>query len=280
MTSRLPDFLIIGAMRSGTTSLSVYLGAHPNVFIPEQKEIRFFDRHFANGSDWYREQFRGAGERAVVGEASPGYMYLPQAVSRMAEALPDARLIALLRDPVDRAYSHYWMNQALGKESLSFTEALAQESERIARGARRADYSYMDRGRYVRQLLDVSAHYPREQLHVVLFDDLERNPLETYRDVCRFLRIDADHVPRKLGTAVNRFVTFRSLDVWRSARERNPLARRVLERANTRRRSSYPPLEPAVRMALAEEFEADNRALEGWLGRSLAGWTRVPAATG
>ena len=280
MTSRLPDFLIVGAMRSGTTSLSVYLGAHPDVFIPERKEIRFFDRHFANGPDWYREQFRGAGERMVVGEASPGYMYLPQAVSRMAESLPDARLIALLRDPVDRAYSHYWMNQALGKESLSFTEALAQESERIARGARRADYSYVDRGRYLRQLRNVCEHYPREQLHVVLFDDLERNPLETYGDVCRFLGIDADHVPRKLGEPINRFVTFRSLEMWRSARDRNPLARRVLERANTRRRSSYPPLEPAVRMALAEEFEGDNRALESWLGRSLAGWTRVPAATG
>jgi hypothetical protein len=109
LPGRLPNFLIVGAMKSGTTSLARYLGAHPQAYVAPEKEINFFERGYVwnRGVDWYASRFEGAGDALAVGEASPSYMYWPTAIERMASVVPDARLIALLRDPVERAYSHY-----------------------------------------------------------------------------------------------------------------------------------------------------------------------------
>src|SRR5688572_14326389 len=116
--ARLPDFLIVGAMRSGTTSLHKYLQAHPDVFVASGKEVHFFDRRYGRGLDWYRSRFAGVTTERVVGEATPAYMYDENAIARIAHDLPDARLIVVLRNPVDRAYSHYWRNRSRGRENL------------------------------------------------------------------------------------------------------------------------------------------------------------------
>jgi hypothetical protein len=132
---RLPNFVIIGAPRSGTTSLAHSLSQHPEVFVTMQvKELHFFDTNFDRGLDWYRQQFSGADAAAAkaAGEATPTYMYDETAMSRMAETVPDARLIAILRNPVDRAYSHYWMNRSLDREDLLFPVAIETEAERLA----------------------------------------------------------------------------------------------------------------------------------------------------
>lgn len=275
MSGRLPGFLIIGALRSGTTSLSVYLGEHPDVFIPAQKEVRFFDRRFDLGPDWYERQFDGAAADALIGEASPGYMYHAAARSRMADALPDARLIAILRDPVDRAYSHYWMNRSLGIESLGFEEAIEREPERLASGKRPDAYGYLDRGRFLGQLTAVCERYDRGRLHVLLFEDLRRDPGASYKEVCRFLQIPDDVLPPALGDQINGYVEFRSLPMRGIARRMPSGAQRVLDRVNTRRKVTYPPLAPALRAELSARFRQDNQDLEAWLGRDLSAWSHT-----
>lgn len=113
---RLRNFLIVGAMRCGTTFLAHCLGAHPDIYIPRAKEIHYFDVHFEKGPEWYKRKFSGAKKEHAVGEATQSYMYLDYVPPRIASLLPDARLIAILRNPVDRAYSHYWFHRALGVE--------------------------------------------------------------------------------------------------------------------------------------------------------------------
>src|SRR5947208_14127778 len=103
---RLPDFLIVGAMKAGTTSLAAWLRAHPDVFMPPQKEIHFFDAQWERGVPWYADQFAGAPEGALVGEATPAYMVTTAFLDRMASVVPNARLLVVLREPVARAWSH------------------------------------------------------------------------------------------------------------------------------------------------------------------------------
>lgn len=265
----LPNFCIVGAMRSGTTSLARYLGAHPDVFMAPRKEVRYFDRYFDRGLEWYRSQFREAGSERAIGEATP-YMRYRASIERMAAALPDLRLIAILRNPVDRAYSHYWMRQAQGHETSEFPEAVSPElhgtADRDAPAGR-----YLRWGRYVEQLVQVCEFYPREQLHVVILEELRAAPPDVYGEVCRFLGVDDAFVPPNLGRAVNRYVTVRSMRVRRLARRLPALAGRAVGRLNTIR-SSYPPMDPTVRAELLRYFEPSNAALSAWLGKDLSLW--------
>src|SRR6188508_2786047 len=197
----LPSFLIIGAQRAGTTSLFRYLLAHPDVAGPSGgdaavwwvKETHFFDEKFAKGVDWYRsffplaatrERYRKRGHDLQAGEATPYYMFHPAVPARVAAALPDVRLIAILRDPVERAWSHYRHEIDLGYETLSFEDALACEDDRIAGEEERlrADpsavsfahqhHSYAARGRYLEQLERWWEVFPRERLLVIRSEDL------------------------------------------------------------------------------------------------------------
>ncbi|MET0607965.1 MAG: sulfotransferase domain-containing protein, partial [Gaiellaceae bacterium] len=129
----LPDFLVLGAQKAGTTALYEYLRRHPQISGPSWKEVSFFDRHWARGESWYRGNFpnvaRTRGKH--VGEASPSYVFHPLAPRRVQEVVPEARLIVLVRNPVDRALSQYNHEVALGWEPLPFEEALDAEEERL-----------------------------------------------------------------------------------------------------------------------------------------------------
>jgi hypothetical protein len=269
----LPNFLIIGAMRSGTTSLTRYLRSNPQVFMAQPKELHYFDFEFDRGVDWYRRHFDESGGVRAVGEATPNYLYLAEAMPRLAALVPDARLVAILRNPVDRAYSHYWHNRSVGREELSFEDALTAEAERIRSDDPhpRAYWSYVDRGRYVHQLRRIEDLYPRDSLQVLLFEDLLSEPERTYRSMCRFIGADPDHRPPELGEAVNGFVTFRSRTLRSLTQHMPKSARRAVGRLNARS-ESYPPMSAAARERLAEGFRADNAALAGWLGRDLVEW--------
>lgn len=269
----LPNFLVVGAMRSGTTSLIRYLRSHPQVFLAPHKELHYFDFNFGEGTDWYRGNFEGASDERAVGEGTPNYMYIAEALPRIAELIPNARLIAILRDPVERAYSHYWHNRAVGREELDFGPALDAEAGRIASDDphARAYWSYVDRGRYARQLEAICALFPREALHVLLFDDLRETPGDAYRSVCGFLGVDEDHVPPELGTAVNSFVAFRSRKLRSLTRRLPKSAGRVVGRLNARD-ESYPPMPEEIRASLSDRFREDNAALAAWLGRDLTSW--------
>jgi hypothetical protein len=206
---RLPDFVILGAMKSGTTTLYDTLAQHPQVLPCIAKEVHFFDLDYANGLSWYRAHFPvdayarlralATGKKVVTGEATPYYLFHPHAPGRLRRVVPHARLIALLRDPVDRAYSHYRHNLVTKEETLTFEDALAAEEGRL-RGEldrMRADdsyvsvnyraYSYVTRGIYVDQLRVYGELFPREQLLVLKAEDYFDDPGAVYSRVLAFL---------------------------------------------------------------------------------------------
>jgi Sulfotransferase family len=253
----LPNFVIVGAMRSGSTSLYKYLQVHPQVWMP-RKEIHFFDKRWDNGLDWYRDRFAGWSGQPAVGEATPTYLAETEALDRMAATIPDAKLVAILRDPVDRAYSHYWMEHVRGRDDRPFAAAAAD---------------YLGRGRYLPQLEAASARFGRDDVAVVLLDDLRSSPGDTYAEVCAFLGVDPAFRPPRLGERVNRFVAFRSMRV-RDARRRLPKALRIgriVGKLNAVE-GDYPPLDPALAARLRAGMASDNEALAAWLGRDLSAW--------
>jgi hypothetical protein len=272
-TRTLPNFLIIGAVRSGSSALASYLRNHPQVFMAERKELEFFDVNFRRGIEWYGRWFADAGGASAVGEASPSYMYDEHAPRRIADLLPNARLIAILRNPVDRAYSHYWRVRSRGRESLEFREAIAAEPERLASGdptaVRRT--SYLDRGRYLRQLQHVCRYIARGQLHVVIMEHMSANPMEQYGHVCRFLDIDDEFRPPNLGKAVGSHRIYRSKALLRLYRRPPEPIARAIRRWNEQE-TPYPPIDPEVRKQLISDFEPEIKGLEVWLGKDLSVW--------
>jgi hypothetical protein len=261
---RLPTFVVIGAMRSGTTSLTHWLRGHPDVHMAGQKEVHFFDLHFDQGVAWYRQQFAEAGKARAVGEATPAYMASGPAVTRMAATIPDALLVVLLRNPVDRAYSHYWHNRLLGKEQREFSEALADPG---------AGPDYLGRGRYVDQLRRVTDHFARSSLHVMLHDDMVTAPAPTFAELCRFLGVDPTVQPGRVGTVVNAATAFRSLRVRRATRGWPKPVRNAVGRLNTRP-FTYPPLRDDEAAVLERRMAEPNRELAEFLGRDLSLWQR------
>jgi hypothetical protein len=247
----LPDFLVIGAQKAGTTALYAYLRWHPGITGPSWKEVSFFDRHWWRGEAWYRGQFPLRRRGRLVGEASPSYLFHPLAPERARALVPDARLVAVLRDPADRAYSHYQHEVALGREPLSFEDALAAEEDRTRGEVERLladprtfsrawwDHTYASRGLYAEQLERWLAVYPVEQLLVVTTEDLGERTSETYASVLHFLGAR----PHELGEYP-----------------------RVFER-------EYAPMRPETRVALQARFAEPNRQLEQLLGRQLP-WTQ------
>ncbi|MFV0525270.1 MAG: sulfotransferase family protein [Acidimicrobiales bacterium] len=257
-----PDYLIIGTKRGGTTSLARWLLDHPQVqsLFPARetrKGTYYFDVNYARGEAWYRSHFPTrvaharaevrAGRPLQVGEATPYYLHHPHAPVRARRLAPDARIIALLRNPVDRAHGHWAERHRQGVETLDFDAALAAEPGRLAGEEARMlvdpsyvsfahqHFSYVDQGRYARGLERWMTAYPEEQLMVVRSEDLYADPMAVYREVLVFLGLD-DHRPD-------------ALVAW-----------------NNRSRDDLPP---ETRAHLTDLLAPDVAATEALLGRSM-----------
>lgn len=268
----LPDFVIAGAMRSGTTSLFRYLGAHPQIFMAP-KELGFFTDHFAEGAEWYRRQFGPALEGQHLGEATADYLARNSAMQRIAEFAPDVKLIASLRNPVDRAWSHYLLLRERGKETRSFTTAIDEELQTIAAdGPEATGVIYTLHGLYDVHLERAFDLFPRRQIFVSVFEQMTADPAATYRMVCDFLDVDPDFVPPLLGEPVNRYVKFRSLRLREVSKRLPGPAGRVLARINTRRYAASPQLPEVERRRLAAFYAERVMAVERLLGEPIPQW--------
>lgn len=204
----LPDFVIIGAQRGGTTSLFEHLAGHPGVRASLKKEVHFLDENWATGPAWYRAHFplKTALRRSgcVTGEGSPNYLFDPEAPARAATLLPGARFLAVLRHPVDRALSHHGMNARKGLDTLPFAEAVAAEPERLARAAHLPPYerrilvrraSYLARGEYAAQLERWREAVGPERLLVLQSEQFLRDPRGVMERVQAFLGLPVHHPP-------------------------------------------------------------------------------------
>jgi hypothetical protein len=180
----LPDFVIIGAQKGGTSFLYHLLTCHPLVEPAARKELHFFDdpQRFDNGAGWYRRCFPHSswkdGRRSITGEATPSYLFDPSVPKRMAGMVPQARLITLLRNPIDRAYSHFQMQVKRGSEPNTFEEAIEQQHS-----------SYVSRGIYVDQLLRWFELFSREQMLILKSEDFFEHPVEGLKVVLNFLEL-------------------------------------------------------------------------------------------
>ena len=213
----LPDFLIIGAQKAGTTSLASYLAAHPCVVSPTLKEVHFFDLNYSKGIDWYRSHFpisrwkrmrrRLRGKPLLTGDATPYYLFHPRVPFLASQVIPSTRIIVLLRDPVDRAYSHYHHEVRLGKEKLSFEDAIEAEPSRTAGEEQRLEsepsyeslayqhFTYLARGIYSDQMHRWMNYYRPEQFQVLSSEQFFESPATEYRKVLKFLGLRDCELP-------------------------------------------------------------------------------------
>lgn len=196
----LPDFLIIGEMKSGTSSLFYYLNRHPMIVPPIRKEMHFFNIGYGKGLGWYRAHFplkKNLGT-ALTGESCPGYLFAPGACERIYKNIPNVRLIVLLRNPVQRAISHYYHEVKMGREYLPLFEALKAEEDRLNESniddqeglETHLHASYKRRGRYYAHLVRLFSYFDKEQVLILGNNELLQNPSGVTNKVYEFLFLD------------------------------------------------------------------------------------------
>jgi hypothetical protein len=213
----LPDFVILGGPRCGTSSLFHYLLSHSDVVGPPKKELHFVDleHNVRRGARWYRSWFptraeleaaapHGPGGRALTGEGTPNYLAHPDAPARLRAVVPDARLIVVMRNPIDRAWSQYRWSRQADRETLTFEAALRVEAERLPGGfdmmrdprqrERFVTYSYLTRGLYAEQLTRWFDVFPREQFVLLRSEDLYEDPGPACARVCAHLGLSVPAV--------------------------------------------------------------------------------------
>lgn len=296
MTVRLvPDFFVIGAYRSGTTYLHRALGQHPQVFVSILKEPNFFAvdgnddatpellMRSVVDADEYARLYRDASSSQRCGDVSPEYLRNPAAPGRIRQTHPDAPLVAILRNPIERAYSDYLQHRARGSEPCdTFAEALDQQDER-REGLSRSAPHYLDSGRYGVQLARYMELFAADQILVLLYEDLQHDEGEVARRVFEHIGVEPS-VEIELESDVNasglpRNVAYRALlRIRRSVGTR--LSPRAIESVRPywdramRRGLVKPQLDAIDRRRLVEIYRDDVHHLQALIGRDLHHWLR------
>ena len=300
----MPNFLILGAAKSGTDALCNYLGQHPQVFMCPNKEPNFFiaegqaeipfrgpgDREemahwdmWVSTLDRYQALFADAADERAIGEGTTWYLYHKRAPERIQHHVPDAKLIAILRNPVDRAYSAYSMLLRDGRETVGdFARALAAEPERV-RANWEPMWHYQRMGFYYPQLKRYYDRFSAAQLRVVVYDDFVAQPDEVVRDLFRFLDVDDRFAPdtsQRLNISlVPKHPTYHALVVGHHplkavAKAVLPVEfrQRVKERLVDSNLTKPAPLDPQVRQQLVDVFRTDILRLQELINRDLSHW--------
>ena len=271
----IPDLLILGAQKCGTTSLAMALGSHPDVFIPGAKEAQHygFVPDDEVGGESYRRFFRGRRGERLVGEATPEYLHRAASQRQITANLPDVKAIVMLRNPVDRAYSAFNHGIRFGAFGSSFEDALADEPRLVAEGSW-GFTPLVSMGRYATQLRRyLDGGLDRSRLHVILFDDLRTDPTSVLGGVQDFLGLDV--VVREIPVANQARRSFLPVRVRKRLadnRRRSQIARLAFEASL--RSSTPPPMNSETRSRLVETFAGPNEELSVLIGRDLSGWNK------
>ncbi len=279
-----PDltFLGIGAAKSGTTWLAECLQEHPEIFIPYQKEICFFDwegydSNYDKGFEWYSKYFSKAQKKRKLGEFSTHYMYFNQSCGLIKKHYPNIKILVCLRKPEDLAYSLYWWKKANYESSSvpdNFEDAL------------KVDPEYIERGYFYKQLKPYFDIFPRENIKVILLNEVKDNPEKVFSDVCNFIGVDSAFIPKSLRKNVNHAKTVRVqvlADFINSTLKkleklgysrfvRSLISSAFLSNIYTKfnkRQFDYPKMRADTKELLKSTFKDDINLLESLLGKDL-----------
>lgn len=290
------DFWIVGAPKSGTTSLYDYLQQHPGVWLPAVKENAYFARDDLYGQDtsYLRMVYERAPPHCFVGGNHVHSMYFPYVAARLHCFNPRMRIVAVLRQPVERAYSSYWFARRNGWETLSFEQAIADEPRRASGSyIEQTELTHIAHGHYAAQLSRYFDLFGADRVHVVLSDELQTDPASEVGKVLAFLGADPsagpiDYTARRNESAVPRWRWISEVinreNAWHKRIGRkliSPRMRHRIERYVTQpllrsnlRRFVYPPMDPATRQALADLYRIERHALTSLTGHDLERWER------
>jgi Sulfotransferase domain len=290
---RLPDFLIIGGAKSGTTTLYQYLCRHPQVYMSTPKEPDFFavDAQYAQGINWYSSLFNEAKPEQVCGEASTTYsrwQQHPQAAERIAQALPKVKLIYIMRHPVDRAYSFYvhkqkeaWRHQK--KSFETFEQTIEHQSE------------FLDSSYYLKQITKFLQFFPQDSFLFLLMEDLVQQPVNTVKKTLDFINVDSKIDLTQKGLILANqaadnsewFIRQQLTSPWKkipgviqakallsqTARDRCYLILKRLQYRQWQKKQEFPPaMLPETRQTLLEKYRQPNQQLADFLQRDLSHW--------
>ena len=290
----LPNFLIIGVQKAGTTSLINYLSQHPDVFVPHDKEIPYFhdDSYFQKGLDYYKKQFDGWKGETMVGLAPVNtFFYAEKAAPRLYEYNPSMKLILILRNPIDRAYSHYWYCRRNALESTSFESAMTRELQLIESGCREEMpcVYYISHGFYYEQLEVYLKYFPLDKFLILFYDELKSNPRAVMQRIYLYLGIEETYI-NGIGRKHNVASIPRIASLHKLVYQQNPLkriyksilpenlqqyAQRTLVSRLLKKNlipTQYPPMKSKTREMLVEIFKGPNRKLSNLLGRDFSHW--------
>lgn len=298
-----PTFFLLGATKAGTTSLHYYLSQHPDILMSDPKEPPFFRLEYERGPEWYWRTYyrRYAGQRAA-GDGAPQNLYLPFVAARIAATVPEARLLALCRHPVDRAVSAWWHNVRIGVEPLPFEAAIEKNLRRLERGPTFSDEReaarylevarvggnaalqrefgfYVEPGHYADAIERYQALFGADRMKVLFFDDLARDPEGVTGDVVSFLGLPPhplrDSRPQneatspaatRLNSLISRIPGVSAVSPELRARIRAVIAR------SGKKGVRKPEVTPQLRRTLGEYYRPHNRRLAALTGRDLAAW--------
>jgi len=297
---KLPNFLIVGAAKAGTTSLYFYLKEHPEIFLHERKELRFFsqmrgnfkgpgdedvNRTITKTIEEYKKFFLSTKNKKTIGDVSPDYLYyFKNSIKNIKRFLGDPKILIILRNPIDRAFSHYLHFVRDGRETLSFEGALKEEGKRRALNWEWAWY-YKDVGFYYNQVKAYLENFSK--VKVYLYDDLKKDPLSLVQDIYRFLEVDDSFIPKSVGEKFNvsgipknkflhEFLT--TPNIIKSTMK--PLVKLILPKRTRQRfinkvlqrNFKKPQIDPSTKQYLLNLYKEDIVELQNLIGRNLSSW--------
>jgi hypothetical protein len=316
MTARLPNFFLVGAVKSGSTSLYYLLDEHPSIYMSPIKEPHFFsggDMHFnefrpliqkrvnsfnlqaylsspmkqkihrAYISSWedYSLLFRNVKNETAIGEASTSYLWSPMAAQRIYERIPDARIILVLRNPVERAFSHYLMDVKNGLVSGTFKDALSAD-EAVESPSWGKSAMYLQTGMYARQVKRYLDLFPQNHIRVILQDELKNSPADTVREIYRFLDVDPDFKP---DLSIRHNISYVPSSPWAGKISNNIFLRKYLIDSLGKgikeplkkiffKTTGMPGISDEEKSALIRTFEKDILDLQQLIKKDLSSWLK------
>ncbi len=268
------DFLIVGTMKSGTSSLGYYASQNPEVNIPEM-EGHFFDRHYEKGLDWYKQYLltESTDQTKVFGEKTPAYAWSETYAKQIKAINPAVKLVWIFRNPVNRAFSHYLHNYKSGAEYLGFDKALSKEKSRIKKDI---NLGYHWASIYIDQVNVFLKHFSKEQMHFILFEDLKKDSLKVVNNLFDFLEVSkVDKIDSKV---VNKTLMPKHPVLRYFVRQTLGRENRVWNKVygfttpDPNNPEKIPTINPETAERLKKDFEPFNRQLEALIGREIGYW--------